>query len=109
MPRIAINGLGRIGKLVPRAFAQDWPEAEVVPLNDVAAAAADGPLKGRLGYETRPLASSDHVGDTRSAIIDAPAIMVVAGAQVKVHAWHDNEMGHAWRMADIPRMVARSV
>ena len=74
-----------------------------------AAAAADGPLKGILGYETRPLVSSDFTNDPRSAIIDAPSTMVVNGTQVKIFAWYDNEWGYACRLADIARMVARSL
>ncbi len=77
--------------------------------NALFAAAAEGPLSGVLGFETRPLVSSDYVNDTRSAIIDAPSTMVVNGTQVKVYAWYDNEMGYAWRLADIVRMVARAL
>ena len=73
-----------------------------------AAAAADGPLKGILGYETRPLVSSDFTNDPRSSIIDAPSTMVVNGTQVKIFAWYDNEWGYACRLADIARMVAGS-
>ena len=72
-----------------------------------AAAAAEGPLKGILGYETRPLVSSDFTNDPRSAIVDAPSTMVVNGTQVKVFAWYDNEWGYACRLADITRMVAK--
>ena len=72
-----------------------------------AAAAAEGPLKGILGYETRPLVSSDFTNDPRSAIVDAPSTMVVNGTQVKVFAGYDNEWGYACRLADITRMVAK--
>ncbi|MAM63569.1 ArsJ-associated glyceraldehyde-3-phosphate dehydrogenase [Maritimibacter sp. UBA3975] len=70
-----------------------------------AAAAADGPLKGILGYEERPLVSTDYTNDTRSSIIDAPSTMVVNGTQVKVYAWYDNEMGYAHRLVDVALMV----
>nr|WP_194308541.1 ArsJ-associated glyceraldehyde-3-phosphate dehydrogenase [Gemmobacter straminiformis] len=75
-------------------------------VNALFAAAAGGPLRGILGYETRPLVSSDFTNDPRSAIIDAPSTMVVNGTQVKVFAWYDNEWGYACRLADIARMVA---
>lgn len=78
-------------------------------VNALFAAAAEGPLKGILGYETRPLVSSDYVNDPRSAIIDAGSTMVVNGTQIKVYAWYDNEWGYACRLADVARMVARSV
>jgi glyceraldehyde 3-phosphate dehydrogenase len=67
---------------------------------------AEGPLKGILGYETRPLVSTDYLNDPRSAIVDAPSTMVVNGTQLKVYAWYDNEWGYVCRMADIARMVA---
>lgn len=69
------------------------------------AAAAEGPLKGILGYETRPLVSSDYTNDTRSSIIDAPSTMVVNGTQLKIYAWYDNEYGYAHRLVDVALMV----
>jgi glyceraldehyde 3-phosphate dehydrogenase len=74
-----------------------------------AAAAAEGPLKDILGYETRELVSSDFTNDPRSSIVDAPSTMVINGTQVKVYAWYDNEWGYACRLADIARMVAKSL
>ena len=71
-----------------------------------AAAAAEGPLRGILGYETRELVSSDYTNDPRSCIIDAPSTMVTGGTQIKIFAWYDNEWGYACRLADITRMVA---
>ncbi|SIO07155.1 glyceraldehyde 3-phosphate dehydrogenase [Rhodovulum sp. ES.010] len=71
--------------------------------------ASDGPLKGILGYEDRPLVSADYVNDTRSAIVDAPSTMVVDGTQVKVFAWYDNEMGYAHRLADVALMVGAAL
>ena len=71
--------------------------------------AAEGPLKGILGYEERPLVSADYVNDSRSSIVDALSTMVVNGTQVKVYAWYDNEWGYACRLADVARMVAGSL
>ncbi|MBL9051540.1 MAG: ArsJ-associated glyceraldehyde-3-phosphate dehydrogenase [Tabrizicola sp.] len=71
--------------------------------------AAEGPLKGILGYESRPLVSSDFTNDPRSAIIDGPSTMVINGTQVKLYAWYDNEWGYACRLADITRMVAKNL
>ncbi|MEY4981994.1 MAG: type glyceraldehyde-3-phosphate dehydrogenase [Pseudomonadota bacterium] len=78
-------------------------------VNALFAAAADGPMKGILGFETRPLVSSDFTNDPRSAIVDGPSTMVTGGTQVKVYAWYDNEWGYACRMGDILRMVAGSL
>jgi glyceraldehyde 3-phosphate dehydrogenase len=66
-----------------------------------AAAAAQGPLAGILGYETRPLVSVDYARDTRSSIVDALSTMVTDGTLLKVYAWYDNEMGYACRMVDL--------
>lgn len=71
--------------------------------------AAEGPLKGILGFESRPLVSSDYTNDPRSAIIDGPSTMVINGTQVKIYAWYDNEWGYACRLADIARMIAASL
>ena len=78
-------------------------------VNALFKAAADGPLAGILGYETRPLVSSDYTNDSRSSIIDAQSTMVINGTQVKIYAWYDNEWGYACRLADIARMVAASL
>ena len=74
-------------------------------VNALFEAAANGELKGILGYETRPLVSTDYVNDARSSIVDAPSTMVVNGTQVKVYAWYDNEWGYAHRLIDVARMV----
>lgn len=80
-------------------------ETTVEEVNGLFKAAADGPLKGILGYETRPLVSSDYTNDQRSSIIDAPSTMVVNGTQLKVYAWYDNEYGYAHRLVDVALMV----
>jgi len=80
-------------------------ETTVEEVNGLFKAAADGPLKGILGYETRPLVSSDYTNDQRSGIIDAPSTMVVNGTQLKVFAWYDSEMGYAHRLVDVALMV----
>ncbi|SDF06902.1 ArsJ-associated glyceraldehyde-3-phosphate dehydrogenase [Rhodobacter capsulatus] len=81
----------------------------VEEVNGLLQAAAEGPLAGILGFETRPLVSSDFTNDPRSAIIDGPSTMVVNGTQLKLYAWYDNEWGYVCRMADITRMIAASL
>jgi glyceraldehyde 3-phosphate dehydrogenase len=78
-------------------------------VNALFEAAAAGPLKGILGYETRPLVSTDYTNDTRSSIVDGPSTMVVNGTQLKVYAWYDNEMGYAHRLVDVALLVGGSV
>ena len=84
-------------------------ETTVEEVNALFKAAADDPLKGILGFETRPLVSSDYTNDKRSSIIDAPSTMVINGTQVKVYAWYDNEYGYAYRLIDVALMVGASL
>ena len=77
----------------------------VEEVNALLQAAAEGPLRGILGFETRPLVSADYRGDTRSAIVDGPSTMVVGGTQAKVYAWYDNETGYAHRLVDVALMA----
>ena len=78
-------------------------------VNALFKAAADGPLKGILGYEERPLVSTDYTNDERSSIIDALSTMVINETQVKIYAWYDNEMGYAHRLVDVALMVGDSI
>ena len=80
-------------------------ETTAEEVNALFRAAAEGPLKGILGYEERPLVSSDYTNDTRSSIVDALSTMVVNGTQLKVYAWYDNEYGYAHRLIDVALMV----
>ena len=77
-------------------------------VNNLLKAAAEGELKGILGYEERPLVSIDYKTDPRSSIIDALSTMVVDGTQVKIYAWYDNEWGYANRTAELAIKVGRS-
>lgn len=81
----------------------------VEEINDFLRAAADGPLAGILGYETRPLVSVDFLNDPRSSIIDALSTMVVDGTQVKILAWYDNEWGYVNRMVELTQKIAASL
>ncbi len=84
-------------------------ETTVEEVNAFFKAAAEDELKGILGYETRPLVSTDYTNDERSSIVDAPSTMVVNGTQVKIYAWYDNEMGYAHRLVDVALMVGASL
>ncbi|MDA0426342.1 ArsJ-associated glyceraldehyde-3-phosphate dehydrogenase [Stutzerimonas frequens] len=78
---------------------------DVAEVNRLLQAAAEGELKGILGYEERPLVSIDYRTDPRSSIIDALSTMVVNGTQVKIYAWYDNEWGYANRTVELARKV----
>ncbi|KAA1171427.1 ArsJ-associated glyceraldehyde-3-phosphate dehydrogenase [Marinobacter salinexigens] len=85
-------------------FEVDQPtDSETV--NRLLKEAADGELKGILGYEERPLVSIDYKTDPRSSIVDALSTLVVNGTQVKIYAWYDNEWGYANRTAELARRV----
>jgi glyceraldehyde 3-phosphate dehydrogenase len=67
--------------------------------------ASEHELNNILGYEERPLVSTDYCGDPRSSIIDALSTMVINGTQVKIYAWYDNEWGYANRTVELARLV----
>ncbi len=69
-------------------------DVTVEEINALLRDAADGDLKGILGFEDRPLVSADYTNDTRSGIVDGPSTMVVDGRMVKVLVWYDNEYGY---------------
>jgi glyceraldehyde 3-phosphate dehydrogenase len=71
--------------------------------------ASESVLKGILGYEELPLVSIDYRGDTRSAIVDAGATMVVDRTQVKLLGWYDNETGYVHRMMELVQKIARTL
>jgi glyceraldehyde 3-phosphate dehydrogenase len=81
----------------------------VEEVNGLLETAANGPLAGILGYEERPLVSTDYLDDPRSGIVDAASTMVVDGTQVKILAWYDNEIGYVHRMAELAELVGRSL
>ncbi len=78
----------------------------VAAVNDAMKAAAEGPLKGILGYETAPLVSMDYKGNPLSSIVDAPSTKVI-GNVVKVISWYDNEWGYSNRIRDLVLYVAK--
>ncbi|KEA62907.1 NAD-dependent glyceraldehyde-3-phosphate dehydrogenase [Marinobacterium lacunae] len=82
-------------------------ETSAEEVNALLKQAAEGELKGILGYEERPLVSIDYKTDPRSSIIDALSTMVVNGTQVKIYAWYDNEWGYANRTAELALKVGQ--
>ncbi|MFJ5964531.1 MULTISPECIES: type I glyceraldehyde-3-phosphate dehydrogenase [unclassified Bacillus (in: firmicutes)] len=81
-----------------------------VTVEDVNAAlkeAAEGELKGILGYSEEPLVSSDYNGNANSSTIDALSTMVMEGSMVKVISWYDNESGYSHRVVDLAAYIAK--
>jgi glyceraldehyde 3-phosphate dehydrogenase len=86
------------------------PRAEGVTkeaVNAAMKAAAEGELKGILGYCTEPLVSIDFNHDPHSSTFDATQTQVVDGGLVRVLSWYDNEWGFSNRMSDTAALFGR--
>jgi glyceraldehyde 3-phosphate dehydrogenase len=81
-------------------------ETSTDELRSVFKEAAEGKLKGILGYSEEPLVSVDYKGDSRSSIVDAEYTQVIQGNMVKVVSWYDNEWGYTVRLIDLANFVA---
>jgi glyceraldehyde 3-phosphate dehydrogenase len=101
------------GKLDGSAIRVPTPNVSVVDLvfiakksttakevNEAVEAAANGPLKGILAYNTAPLVSIDFNHNGHSSIFDGTQTQVVDGTLVRIVAWYDNEWGFSHRMSD---------
>lgn len=75
-------------------------ETSVEEINAAIRAAADGRLKGILGYTDMPNVSMDFNHDPRSSIFHMDQTKVMAGRMVRILTWYDNEWGFSNRMAD---------
>ncbi|MBE9167251.1 type I glyceraldehyde-3-phosphate dehydrogenase [Pleurocapsales cyanobacterium LEGE 06147] len=75
-------------------------------VNEALKKAAQGELKGILGYNELPLVSCDYRGTNESSIVDASLTLVMDGDMVKVVAWYDNEWGYSQRVVDLAELVA---
>ncbi|HDQ25339.1 MAG TPA: type I glyceraldehyde-3-phosphate dehydrogenase [bacterium] len=69
-------------------------------INGMLKEAAEGALKGILGYTDLPLVSRDFLNDPRSSIVDGESTYVI-GNMVKVVSWYDNEWGYSCRVVDL--------
>ena len=63
--------------------------------------AAEGELKGVLGYTDEAVVSSDFLGDTRTSIFDAKAGIALTDTFVKVVSWYDNEVGYSNKVLEL--------
>jgi glyceraldehyde 3-phosphate dehydrogenase len=70
-------------------------------------AAADGPMKGVLGYTNDKVVATDFRGESRTSVFDADAGMALDGTFVKVIAWYDNEWGYACKVLEMVRVMSR--
>ncbi len=72
-------------------------------------AAANGPMKGILGFERVPLVSTDIIADPRSSIVDADFTKAFGGNMVKLLTWYDNEWGYSVRTTDLALMMGQKL
>merc|ERR1711892_1595506 len=102
------------GKLTGMAFRVPTPDVSVVDLTvklvkpasyekicEVIKAAADGPMKGIMGYSDEDIVSTDLLGDQRSSIFDSKAGIQLSDTFVKLVSWYDNEFGYSCRIVDL--------
>jgi glyceraldehyde 3-phosphate dehydrogenase len=107
------------GKLDGSAMRVPTPNVSVVDLKFVAKKstskdevnamikeAANGKLKGIMGYNDKPLVSIDFNHDPHSSIFDASGTQVIDGTLVRILAWYDNEWGFSNRMSDTANVWA---
>ncbi|MDJ0554749.1 MAG: type I glyceraldehyde-3-phosphate dehydrogenase [Microcoleaceae cyanobacterium MO_207.B10] len=109
------------GKLTGMAFRVPTPDVSVVDLTFKSAkstsykeicaamkAAAEGPMKGILGYTEDPVVSTDFTTDPRSSIFDAGAGMELNSNFFKLVSWYDNEWGYSNRVIDLMLSMAQT-
>uniref|UniRef100_A0A0V0G3E5 Glyceraldehyde-3-phosphate dehydrogenase n=1 Tax=Triatoma dimidiata TaxID=72491 RepID=A0A0V0G3E5_TRIDM len=102
------------GKLTGMAFRVPVPNVSVVDLTvrlckeatydqikDAVKKAANGPMKGIMGYTDELVVSSDFNGDNHSSIFDAKAGIQLGKKFVKLISWYDNEFGYSNRVVDL--------
>jgi len=80
--------------------------ATAVEVNAALREAAEGPLKGILGYTDDPVVSMDMLKNPHSSIVDGLLTQVVGGNLLKVVAWYDNEWGYSNRCIDLAIFLA---
>ncbi|KAJ3626943.1 hypothetical protein Zmor_004114 [Zophobas morio] len=108
------------GKLTGMAFRVPTPDVSVVDLTcnlsksttldeikSVLKKAAEGPLKGILGYTEDAVVSQDFVTCDFSSVFDAGASIALTQNFVKLISWYDNEWGYSKRVVDLMRHMSK--
>merc|ERR1712126_375038 len=106
------------GKLTGMAFRVPTADVSVVDLTVTIAKptkyedickkiqeAADGPMKGVLGYTEDAVVSTDFLGDSRSSIFDVKAGIQLSDTFMKLISWYDNEYGYSCRVIDLIKFM----
>ena len=81
-------------------------DVQLKSLNEVLEQYAEGPLKGILSMEKKPLVSTDFLGASASAVLDQ-ALTQVHGKTVQIFAWYDNEAGYCHRLLDVMKYIGK--
>ena len=84
-------------------------DTTVDEVNTAIRAAADGPLKGVLGYTTAANVSIDFNHDPHSSVFHMDQTKVMDGRMVRILSWYDNEWGFSNRMADTAVAMGRLI
>ncbi len=92
--------------VVDLVFTAKKDGVTVEAINAALKAAAEGPLKGIMGYTDEELVSIDFKGNPLSSIIDSKCTMSVGERMFKVLSWYDNEAGYSNRLAQLAAIVA---
>ena len=82
-------------------------DTSVEEVNALLKAAAEGPMKGVLGYSDEPLVSIDYNHCPASSTIDSLETAVIDGKLVRVLSWYDNEWGFTNRMVDTAGVIGK--
>lgn len=107
------------GKLTGMAFRVPTSDVSVVDLTveldkeasyedicNAMKAAADGPMKGILGYTEDKVVSTDFRGETRTSVFDANGGIQLDKTFVKVISWYDNEWGYSNKVLDLVAKIS---
>ena len=81
-------------------------DTSLAEINAAMKTAAEGSMKGVLGYTEEEVVSSDFIGDRRSSIFDAKAGIELNKRFFKVVSWYDNEAGYSTRCVDMIKLMA---
>lgn len=84
-------------------------DVTIEEVNQVLKNAANGKLKGIMGYTEELLVSMDYKGNPLSSTIDSDLTNVMGGNMVKVVSWYDNEWGYSSRTADMAALIGKSL
>ncbi len=122
----AAKAVGRVipeldGKLTGMAFRVPTPNVSVVDLTvnltkgtsydeikRVMQKAANGELKGVLGYTDKAVVSNDFIGDPRTSIFDASAGIAMNDRFFKIVSWYDNEWGYSNKIIELIRHMRKT-